>query len=182
MGGFPSDPAAIAAAGQEENMKHIVMALSLMPCGAFAQEIGATFHHLNGNEAGSARLVNTQGGVLIGLELGGLPPETWLAFHAHETGQCDAAGGFESAGDHFNPAGVQHGFRAETGPHVGDMPNLHSDAQGRIRAEVFNPHVTLTEGEASLLGRALVVHAGSDDYASQPAGKAGDRLLCAVIE
>ena len=30
--------------------------------------------------------------------------------------------------------------------------------------------------------RALVIHAGQDDYKSQPSGDAGDRIACGVIE
>lgn len=163
-------------------MKPVILALCLAPGAAFAQQISVTFHDLAGAEAGTARLVPAQGGVLIGLEAEGLPPSSWIGFHAHETGNCDHAAGHESAGGHFNPAGVEHGFLTETGPHAGDMPNVWSDAEGRVRAEVFNPHVTLTEGDASLLGRALILHGGPDDYTSQPSGNSGDRLACAVVE
>jgi len=44
--------------------------------------------------------------------------------------------------------------------------------------------VTLSPSEASLLdadGPALVLHAKPDDYCSQPAGEAGDRIACAVV-
>ena len=43
--------------------------------------------------------------------------------------------------------------------------------------------VTLGSGAANdILGRALVVHAGPDDYTSQPAGNSGARVGCGVIE
>lgn len=56
---------------------------------------------------------------------------------------------------------------------------------GMLRAHVLNTMVTLSPGEASLFdgdGSALVLHARPDDYRSQPAGDAGDRIACAVIE
>jgi Cu-Zn family superoxide dismutase len=30
-------------------------------------------------------------------------------------------------------------------------------------------------------GSAFIVHAGTDDYASQPSGAAGDRIACGVF-
>jgi Cu-Zn family superoxide dismutase len=62
------------------------------------------------------------------------------------------------------------------------MPNRYSDADGVVRAQVLNTFVTLGEGDADILGRALMIHAEADDYTSQPAGEAGDRLACGVIE
>jgi Cu-Zn family superoxide dismutase len=41
--------------------------------------------------------------------------------------------------------------------------------------------VTVTAGPASLIGRAVVVHADADDYKTQPTGTAGARLACGVI-
>lgn len=142
----------------------------------------ASFLDPQGQPAGVAQLDSTQGGILISLEVSGLPPQSWVALHIHETGTCDAATHYESAGGHFNPAGTEHGFRSATGPHAGDMPNLWVDAEGVARAQVFNPFVVLTEGETLVRGRALMIHAGPDDYVSQPSGGAGDRLACAVIE
>jgi Cu-Zn family superoxide dismutase len=65
------------------------------------------------------------------------------------------------------------------------MPNQFAGSDGTLRTHVVNPIVTLSDGPASLFdadGSALVVHAGPDDYRSQPAGNAGDRIACAVIE
>jgi len=49
-----------------------------------------------------------------------MPPSSWLAIHVHETGNCDPASGHGSAGGHFNPSGIAHGWQSETGPHAGD--------------------------------------------------------------
>lgn len=149
---------------------------------AQAQEATATFLDAEGQEIGSATLAGTPEGVLIAIELAGLPPESWVGFHIHETGSCDHADGHQSAGGHFNPTGKAHGYLAEGGPHAGDMPNQYVAADGVLRAQVFNSFVSLDSGENGILGRALMVHGGTDDYLSQPAGDAGSRAACAVIE
>lgn len=157
---------------------------------AMAQEAGedaatasARFVDAEGNANGFAELVAVaSGGVLIGLDITGLPAGQWVAFHVHETGVCDHATGHESAGGHFNPTSAEHGFKVAAGPHVGDMPNQYVGQGGALRAEIHNPMVTLDEAEAGIMGRALMVHAGPDDYESQPSGDAGDRLACGVIE
>ncbi|MDR7124271.1 superoxide dismutase family protein [Pseudotabrizicola sp. 4114] len=146
------------------------------------QTAEATFVDGEGAETGKAHLTGTPSGVLIGVEVNGLPPARWVAFHVHETGSCDHTGQHESAGGHFNPSNVEHGFLSETGPHAGDMQNIWVDDAGTARAEVFNPFVLLAEGENSILGRALMIHAEPDDHKTQPSGAAGERLACAVIE
>lgn len=134
-----------------------------------------------GQRIGTAVFQQTPNGLLISVTAEGLPPGEH-GFHIHETGTCDPATGFSSAGGHFAPAANPHGFEVEGGPHAGDMANQFVGPDGKLRAHVFNPRVTL--GEASLTdsdGSALVIHAGADDYHSQPSGDAGDRIACAVI-
>jgi Cu-Zn family superoxide dismutase len=152
------------------------------------QTVKATFHNAEGEAIGTATLTETPSGLLISLDLKGLPPGEH-AFHIHEAGRCDVASGFESAGDHFGPGDRRHGFKDEHGPHAGDMPNQFIGADGVLKAEVFNPNVTLASGDAAQRaalfdsnGSALVIHASPDDYASQPSGDAGSRIACAVIE
>jgi Cu-Zn family superoxide dismutase len=148
------------------------------------QQAAATFFDLQGQKIGSATLTQTASGVLIEIDASNLP-DGEHGFHIHETGVCDAAGGFKSSGGHFEPAQHQHGYEAEQGSHAGDMPNQFAAADGKLRAHVLNPNVTLADGPASVLdadGSALVLHADPDDYRSQPAGNAGDRIACAVIE
>lgn len=143
----------------------------------------ASFVDAEGDVAGSAELTAAaSGGVLIRLEITGLPAGEWVAFHVHETGACDHTTGHESAGGHFNPASSEHGFQMAAGPHAGDMPNQYVGDDGALRAEILNASVMLDEGETGIIGRALMVHAQPDDYESQPSGDAGDRLACGVIE
>jgi Cu-Zn family superoxide dismutase len=150
---------------------------------ALAQdERSARFIDMDGEQSGTATLTSTAQGVLIDLEVSGLPAGKWVAFHVHDTGSCDHTTDHESAGGHFNPTDADHGYLAENGPHAGDMPNQYVGEDGVLRAQVFNVMVTLDEGDAGIVGRSLMIHGGTDDYESQPAGDAGDRYACAVIE
>jgi len=142
----------------------------------------ATFISKAGKEAGTAKLTGTDKGVLIEIEVSGLPAGKWVAFHVHETGSCEYAGGHMSAGGHFNPGKAEHGYNSPKGPHAGDMPNQYVGADGILRAQVFNPMVRLDGGDTAIRGRALMIHGGADDYVSQPAGNAGDRQACGIIK
>lgn len=143
----------------------------------------ANFVGKDGKEDGRASLTAAAGGgVLIEVEVSGLPANKWVAFHVHETGKCDAATHHESAGKHFNPTSVEHGLLAASGPHAGDMPNQYVGQDGVLRAQVFNSMVSLDGKKDGIRGRALMIHANSDDYRSQPAGGAGERLSCGVIK
>ena len=142
----------------------------------------ATLKDVQGKEVGEVQLVQMTNGVLIRMALKGAPPGE-RAFHIHAVGKCEPP--FTSAGPHFNPAGHKHGLEAMEGSHAGDMPNLHVPASGDLVIEVANPMVTLAKGQPNSLfdadGSAIVIHAGKDDYKSDPAGNAGDRIVCGVI-
>ena len=98
----------------------------------------------------------------------------------------DAAGktvAFGAAGGHFDPRSTgRHGQPGDGAAHAGDTPNLTADAAGKATLRYVNAHVTLQAGPASVLGRALVVHADPDDYKTNPAGNSGARVLCGVIQ
>ncbi|MFT4181028.1 MAG: superoxide dismutase family protein [Rhizobium sp.] len=141
----------------------------------------ADFVGADGKQSGRAVLTEAKTGVLIELDVSGLPANRWMAFHIHESDRCDHTHGFESAGGHFNPGKAEHGLLAANGPHAGDMPNQYVDQDGKLRAQVFNGMVLL-DGKNGIRGRTLMIHAESDDYRSQPVGGAGKRLACAVIQ
>ena len=117
------------------------------------------------------------------------PMLTMMMSIAHRTsgvgnavGKCEPPD-FKSAGPHFNPDDTKHGLMNAEGPHAGDMPNLHVPDSGKLTVEVLNEMVTL-DAEPALLdddGSAIVVHAVADDYQTDPAGNAGDRIACGVV-
>lgn len=133
-----------------------------------------------GREAGAASITETQKGLLVRIEAAGLPPG-WHAVHFHATGDCsDHADHFRKSGGHLLRAGESHGFLAAGGPHAGDLPNIWIGADGAGKAEFHTSRADLAllkNGD----GAALMIHGGADDYSSQPAGDAGDRLACGVI-
>ncbi len=141
----------------------------------------AVLKDANGKDVGQATLTPTPSGVLIALNLTGLP-EGVHAVHIHAVGKCEPPD-FKSAGPHFNPDETHHGVLNPEGPHAGDMPNLHVPSDGKLTIEILNPSFSLTE-EGALLdedGSAVVIHAVADDYATDPAGNAGDRIACGVV-
>ena len=121
------------------------------------------------------------GGVHLTGTVGGLPANSTHGFHIHEKGDCSAVDG-SSAGPHFNPFTSVHGRASAGDHHSGDMDNVVSNAEGVVQLNVHVGGVTLGGGAVNdIAGRALVVHATADDYTSQPAGNAGARVACGVI-
>ncbi len=166
-------------------MAGLAMAVTVSASPAGADDGGlrahATLHDRGGAVVGEVDFAETPTGLLVEAHLVGLPPGTH-AFHLHARGRCE--GDFKSAGGHFNPDKTQHGFLSPEGPHAGDMPNIHVPASGSLTVEVFLPERLLV-GQGGLMdedGAALVIHEGADDYRSQPAGAAGKRIACGVIE
>jgi superoxide dismutase, Cu-Zn family len=136
-----------------------------------------------GESVGIAEITPAPNGVKIILDVQNLPPGTH-AFHIHGTGKCDPPD-FKTAGGHFNPEAKEHGLKNPKGAHAGDMENFEVGADGMARIEVVNTHVTLGKGKNSVFqpgGTAIVIHEKADDMMSDPAGNAGGRIACGVIE
>lgn len=134
-----------------------------------------------GRSVGEAVLQAGQA-VLLKLHLTKVAPGIH-ALHIHTTGRCDAPS-FASAGGHLNLTKHQHGILNPDGPHTGDLPNIEVPSSLQYSAEYFLDGVTLEAGPRSLMdadGSAVVIHAGRDDYRTDPAGDAGERVACGVI-
>lgn len=140
--------------------------------------LSATLRDTGGDEVGRVTLTGTPNGLLVEADLDGVPTGEH-AFHLHETGACEPD--FEAAGGHLNPDGGSHGILSAGGPHAGDMPNIHVPRSTTLTVEVVATGASieaLTDGD----GSAVVIHDGPDDYATDPAGDAGDRIACGVVE
>lgn len=143
-------------------------------------EFVAVIHPTDGNEiSGVVLFSNTDEGVRVGANINGLPPMSSHGFHIHEFGDCSAADG-TSAGGHFNPHAAPHGAREGDQRHVGDLGNVVSNGAGVAQVN-FVDDVLSFDGMDSIIGRAVVIHAGQDDLQTQPTGDAGARLACGVI-
>ncbi|MFO1473092.1 MAG: superoxide dismutase family protein [Lysobacterales bacterium] len=131
--------------------------------------------------SGTLAFVPMGDGVHVTGDIGGLAPNSTHGFHIHETGDCSAADA-SSAGGHFNPSGEAHGRASAPHHHLGDNDNLVADANGVAHVNAHFAGVVLGGGGADdIVGKAVIVHANPDDYASQPSGNAGARIACGVI-
>ena len=127
---------------------------------------------------GIVKFYQLRRGVLVEAEIMGLPNDTAscapniFAMHIHEYGRCsgNTKDAFADVGMHYNPQKCAHPA------HAGDLPPLfgnHGYAWGAVFTERFQV--------ADVLGRSVIVHAGLDDFTSQPAGNAGQKIGCGVI-
>ncbi|MFN4221809.1 MULTISPECIES: superoxide dismutase family protein [Novosphingobium] len=123
-------------------------------------------------EGDQARLIVEAAGLSSGLH----------GLHFHEFGRCDGPS-FASAGGHLNPAGRQHGMLNAAGPHVGDLPNLLAEPNGKatMNTQLAIAPSALVAALFDADGTAVVIHAGPDDYKTDPSGNSGGRIACGVL-
>jgi Cu-Zn family superoxide dismutase len=153
--------------------------LALATPSAAADQAHATLEDADSKEVGTVTLTAVPTGVLLDVNLTAVPPGDH-AFHIHAIGSCEPPD-FKTAGGHFNPEEDKHGLMNQAGPHAGDMPNIHIPESGKLHIEVLNQMVNLNMGLLDADGSAIVLHEGTDDYKTDPAGNAGSRIACGVI-
>lgn len=138
-----------------------------------------------GASVGTITITEGLSGATFGLDLHGLPAGAH-GFHVHANPSCAPgekdgkpvpAGG---AGGHLDPAMTAMHMGPDGMGHLGDLPFLTVDADGTAKATLTTPRIKSLD---ALKGHALMIHAGGDNYADQPAplGGGGARLACGVI-
>lgn len=111
-------------------------------------------------------------GVLVAARISGLPDAAsgFHGFHIHAGDGC-GGDGFADTEGHFNPGDKPHP------QHAGDLPPLLT-CEGNAFLEVKTDRFRVRD----ILGRTVVIHKGADDFRTQPAGDAGEKIACGVIQ
>jgi Cu-Zn family superoxide dismutase len=128
---------------------------------------------------GTASFFQTKDGVLLSIEVAGLPHEVQpcsagvFGFHIHEGTACtgNAEDPFADAGGHYNPDECPHPY------HAGDLPPLF-EANGRAFMVVLTDRFKVRD----VIGRTMILHARPDDFTTQPSGNSGKKIACGVIK
>lgn len=117
-------------------------------------------------------------GVMVTAEIYGLPISTQkcatniFGFHIHEGGSCtgNQTDPFLNVGGHYNPNNCNHPA------HAGDLPPLFGN-DGYAYLSVLTNRFTLNE----IIGKTIIIHDKPDDFTTQPAGNAGNKIACGEI-
>jgi Cu-Zn family superoxide dismutase len=117
--------------------------------------------------------------------LKGLPPGEH-GFHVHEHGSCEPADkdgkktAAQAAGGHYDPTATHAHKGPGGGGHKGDLPKLVVSDKGEATQKIELTGMTLNDLE----GKALMIHAGGDNYsdAPKPLGGGGERIACGVVK
>lgn len=171
-------------------MKPLLLALPLAAALAGCQTVDelptqrlgqATLRLASGLPGGTVQLLASGSQVNISIAVVGLSPGVH-GVHLHMTGSCDAPD-FTSAGGHLNPQNHQHGIENPLGAHLGDLPNLTvgSTGTGTVSATLRGTSEEVLARIFDADGTAVVVHAGPDDYRTDPSGNSGGRIACGVL-
>lgn len=134
------------------------------------------------NVSGEVVFTQNEGEVIMRATFLGLD-EGEHAIHLHEKADCSSPDG-KSTGGHWNPTHEPHGkWGSEDGYHKGDIGNFTADADGNATVEFSTDEWCIGCGDEKkdILGKAVIVHQGTDDYTSQPSGAAGTRIACTGI-
>lgn len=123
--------------------------------------------------SGCVQFYQENGCVLIEAKISGLPKGIgtgFFGFHIHQGRDCSGAG-FSRKEGHYNPLGQEHP------EHAGDLPPLLS-CYGQAYLSVKTDRFSVDE----IIGRTVVIHSDPDDFHTQPAGNAGKKIACGVIQ
>lgn len=150
------------------------------------EEVRAIKFELNpksdSNVSGTVKFTEENGEVKMEAYMNGLD-EGEHAIHIHEKADCSSPDG-KSTGGHWNPTAQPHGkWGDETGYHKGDIGNFTVGADGKAEVKFATNEWCIGCGDDTkdILGKAIIVHQGTDDFTSQPSGAAGSRVSCGGI-
>jgi Cu-Zn family superoxide dismutase len=167
-----------------------------LPASGNGWEAKAILRDANGVRVGTVNFDGDGHGTTVKVSLDGVTAgrDGFHGLHIHANNgkaPCDPAVAFANVGAHWNPAAADHGN------HRGDLPSLLVQADGTGTARVVTGRFVPSE----LDGRAVILHAGPDNFANVPdrystgsppvagadaatkgTGDSGDRIACGIID
>ncbi len=143
-----------------------------------------------GKSIGKITAEDTKNGYLaLHIDLEAELPPGGHGTHIHENPSCEPAqkdgasvAGL-GAGGHYDPAGTGKHMGPSGDGHLGDLPilfvGIDEDGQTATKHTLVAPRLKL----ADIRGRAIVIHANSDNFRDdpKPLGGGGSRIACGVI-
>ncbi|OAM52679.1 superoxide dismutase [Methylovorus sp. MM2] len=167
----------------------MIIASLLASSSAFAAEKIVVINAISdvgvGKIIGTVKFSDSDKGLVIDPDLGELAPGLH-GFHIHEKASCDVAekdgkktAGL-AAGGHFDPLKTSKHEGPDGIGHKGDLPALEFKEDSSATRALLAPHLKV----ADLIGHAVIIHEGADNYSDtpKPLGGGGARLACGVIE
>ena len=161
-----------------KRMKSWIFSLSMILCTSiFAQKVNIQIFKVSKHQLiGYILATDSPQGLILKPQLAQLTPGKH-GFHIHKNPSCKQQG--QAAGGHFDPAMTHHhlGPYKKNG-HLGDLPILMVNDDGRATIPVIAPHLRVKD----IIGHSIMIHAGGDTYQdTPPLGGGGARVACGVI-
>ena len=125
---------------------------------------------------GKVRFYQLPLGVLVAAEVFHLPAgdtcHPVFAFHIHSGSACTGSetDAFADAKAHYDPEGNPHPA------HAGDLLPLMGN-----NGYAFEVFLTDRFSVRDIIGKTAIIHLQPDDFTSQPAGNAGEKIACGQI-
>lgn len=166
----------------------LVAVISMASQNTAASSAEVTIYQLNekgnGQKLGTVQLEDSDFGLMIMPKLKGLSSGLH-GFHIHENNSCAPAEkdgkmvpGL-AAGGHFDPGNTGKHLGPYRDGHLGDLPPLYVDENGKAELESLAPRIKLKK----VRGRSLMIHMHGDNFSDSPKklGGGGPRLACGLI-
>ena len=148
--------------------------------GAHTRSAKTTLRDTSGQEIGVVKFVDARGATEVRVEIrreSGVAVDAFHGFHIHANDVATNGEGciadpaadhltwFVSADGHWKTGTQTHG------QHAGDMPSVFVNANGSVETRFTISRIALSE----LAGKAVVLHAGADNFGNVPVGTAADQ-------
>ncbi|MFT4058039.1 MAG: superoxide dismutase family protein [Legionella sp.] len=140
-----------------------------------ATTVSSDVNTTDGVPVGKIIFEDSKYGLLIKPQLTNLPAGVH-GFHIHQHPDCgDHA---QNAGGHLDPQGSNKHEGPYGSGHLGDLPILVVDVKGQSNLPILAPRLKTKD----ILGHAIMIHAGGDNYSDNPPlGGGGARIACGKI-